>query len=477
MLLVPQNSAAVWKYELCDREGWRLVGDTKLQSPTLENEIPAELKETQPVETVSMLDKRFEELLAEIKILTESRGKDFQKIEARVDRMPALPNINYFEKFKTLRKEKLDRASEIEIPAYKETASQAVVQEMNDAWNVDAILNGPNLLYTLKKFFRMKSMELLDVNSLLVSRWNRFCRSAADISKFLPSFQKYQEFLRGEYIDAVTRYEKISEQIEQRIKQRHMEQAAREAERIANERAGNVTMKNQEKAANTKLMNVAKEALKIKKISEKHQRDQAEREAKDMLEREKLALDDMDTSDDMINPGFDPEDITVYLRDVIGKCKGARDLNVYLSRAKLLTQSDRSSLLRDYKMLYSLKPGKNLPDIMNEYEGLNMFMEKPPQKVSKVEDFLTEFEILCAHFAVDTPISLEDGRPFVYEVDGRFASKFSEYLSETTHPPYESGESDINPATGGLGNAPSGGRANEDLDLTQEIPPLLNQYR
>ncbi|KAJ3107131.1 hypothetical protein HDU97_004824 [Phlyctochytrium planicorne] len=430
--------------------------------PNFENDIPAELRETNPIETLSMLDKRFEELLAEIKILTESRGKDFQKIEARVDRMPALPSISYFEKFKTLRKEKLDRASEVEMPKMRETASHRIVDELQNGWNLDTQLSGPKMLSIIKTYLRERSIEILNQNVLLVSRWSRFCRSANEINKFLPSFQKYQEFLRTEYVDTITRYERISEQTDARIRQRQLEQAAKEAERIASERSGIVVAKAPvEKVPNTKLMTVAKEALKAKKSTEKHQRDLLEKEAKEMLEREKLALDETEISEDMANPGFEPEDITLYVRGIITKCKGERDINVFLRRAKLISQTDRTAILKDYNMLASLKPGKNLSDLMNDYEGLNMYLIDmffaPATNDCQVEDFLTEFEILSAHFGLETPISLEDGRPFVYEIDGRFASKFAEYIAETTYAPYESaGESDSNATTGAISSGNGG---------------------
>jgi hypothetical protein len=73
------------------------------------------------------------------------------------------------------------------------------------------------------------------------------------------------------------------------------------------------------------------------------------------------------------------------------------------------------------------------------------YLDKVPMKTPKVEDFLTEFEILCAHFSVETPIHQEDARPFCYEVDGTFQKKFARQVVEQNFPPYDHyDEGDLN---------------------------------
>ncbi len=54
-----------------------------------------------------------------------------------------------------------------------------------------------------------------------------------------------------------------------------------------------------------------------------------------------------------------------------------------------------------------------------------------------MEDFLTEADILCSHWKIETPVGIEDGRPFTYEVESIHHSKFHNQAKESSLPPYE----------------------------------------
>lgn len=48
-------------------------------------------------------------------------------------------------------------------------------------------------------------------NSLLISRWIRFCRTSVDAAKLSPIFKLRQQQLKAEYTDTVNRYERFYE--------------------------------------------------------------------------------------------------------------------------------------------------------------------------------------------------------------------------------------------------------------------------
>ncbi|KAJ3193176.1 hypothetical protein HK101_005301 [Irineochytrium annulatum] len=393
-----------------------------------EQDIPKDLQNDQPLETLTMLDKRFDDpnfdglqLLAEIRLLQDSRMRDFQNIESRVDRMPALPTIrfvafgfrevlrltrisSYFEKYKAVRKDRIDR------------------------------------------------------------------------------FQKYQDHLRQEYIDSLSRYERLTEVVEVKVRARYQQQLAREAERLVAERNGIVLgMKGMDKKS-TKLMSVAQQALKLKKSNEKAYREFLEKEQKDMMAKDKRALDEVELPEDMMDPGYEPADKIVYLRHVLADTKGKRDFRMYQCRSKLLTQADRVQLLKEYRLVSSVKPGKKFAELLKDYEGINIFIDRTPQKVPKVEDFLIEFELLCAHFSIETQIHIEDGRPFAFELDGRFASKFAEQVIESTYPPYDVVESESPSGfSNNAGNGQTGGNvpgsATSERPGSSEFGPKLEQWQ
>lgn len=87
------------------------------------------------------------------------------------------------------------------------------------------------------------------------------------------------------------------------------------------------------------------------------------------------------------------------------------------------------------------------------------YIEKAPLRNPRIEDFLTEFDLLVAHWNLETPIAREDGRAFAHEVDLKFRDIFERQAAEASFPPYETvstgAESDI--TTGAEGRAGSAG--------------------
>ena len=65
------------------------------------------------------------------------------------------------------------------------------------------------------------------------------------------------------------------------------------------------------------------------------------------------------------------------------------------------------------------------------------FVNTMPLKLCRVEDYITEADVLCSHWRIETPISIEDGRPFTYEVESLFHTRFSDQALESNMPPYE----------------------------------------
>ena len=87
------------------------------------------------------------------------------------------------------------------------------------------------------------------------------------------------------------------------------------------------------------------------------------------------------------------------------------------------------------------------------------YLDQQPQKIPKVEDFITEFDILCAYYNIETQIIQEDGRPFIYEIAGTFSNVFNEQIVESTYLPYDS-NSDHDPNTIAISNNNSNDRGN-----------------
>jgi hypothetical protein len=60
-------------------------------------------------------------------------------------------------------------------------------------------------------FFNEKRQLLMKENSLLLSRWMRFARTAGDAAKLANIFKHRQQQLKIEFKDAIHRYERLYE--------------------------------------------------------------------------------------------------------------------------------------------------------------------------------------------------------------------------------------------------------------------------
>ncbi|KAH9272139.1 hypothetical protein BASA83_005731 [Batrachochytrium salamandrivorans] len=378
----------------------------------LENDIPESLIESPQPESLASLDKRMDDLLEDIKTLIDSRNKEFQISGESRARMPLLPSIMKFDMYKALRKENIEGLLKVEMPSRKLSSSEVIQKETLQYWNVERHFEGGRHLSLLMDFFKEKSERYLQENQLLISRWSRFCRTSNDIVQFAPEFMKRHEYLRREFSDSVNRYERLYEVHQTHIQKQRTDLAAEESARIDGERRGLAVLK--------------------PKVSETKPKDER--------------LKDSDVLEDMSffgaheippNPGFDISDMTIYLRWLISTEKERRDMTMFLLRGKVTIHHDIEILLRDYRILNELKPGDDIEISLNHLDGLNGYIDQPPIKNPKVEDFLAEYDILVAYWKVDTQINQEDGRPFAYEVDHKFFNNFTEQIMETSLAPYE----------------------------------------
>lgn len=97
------------------------------------------------------------------------------------------------------------------------------------------------------------------------------------------------------------------------------------------------------------------------------------------------------------------------------------------------------------------------------------FVESLPLKHCAPEDFLTEAEILCSHWKIESPIDMEDGQAFIYEVESLFYNRFLDQSEQNQLAPYEA-----------LVDRPDGdklaARVNEYSDLWTEKMATLAGY-
>ncbi|KAI8912985.1 hypothetical protein DFJ77DRAFT_63797 [Powellomyces hirtus] len=137
--------------------------------------------------------------------------------------------------------------------------------------------------------------------------------------------------------------------------------------------------------------------------------------------------------------------------------------------------SDRVQFIKDYRLINNVKSSQGSVDTLNILDGINNYIDKPPIKRPRIEDFLTEFDLLVAHWALDMPISREDGRPFAYEVDLKFREVFARQAVESSFPPYEvvsGGEMDGSGSTSDPRAPAAGGNAPGASGLTPGEPKI-----
>ncbi|KAL2919593.1 hypothetical protein HK105_200505 [Polyrhizophydium stewartii] len=422
----------------------------------LEAEIPDELKEYPPPESIASLDKQMDALLEDIKILLDARNKEFQISGESRTRMPLLPPISKFETFKTTRKDNLESILKVEIPSRKIGASEVIQKGMRQYWNIERYFEGDRLLDMLLCFYKEKAERLLQENRLLMSRWSRFCRTSFDISRFYPTFYKRNERLRIEFSDAATRYERLFEIHQARVQKRRAEMAAEEAARIDAERRGLAVLKNKTGLASSR---------KVERAEDKD-----ERNVFSGIMDELSFFGPPELGQD---PGFDVEDLAIYMRWLISIDKERRDLSLYLIRSKLILHKERNDLLEDYRFLDELKSGDEIVDSLEYFDNLNAYIDQPPIKTPRVEDLIAEYDLLVSHWDVETPINQEDGRPFAYEIDHKFFNNFAEQSLQFSLAPYEAIQVGSDPGDASAREGPAQHSGNSGLDeLTNSLANL-----
>ena len=103
----------------------------------------------------------------------------------------------------------------------------------------------------------------------------------------------------------------------------------------------------------------------------------------------------------------------------------------------MLSHSEKNQIIIDYHNIRKLTPSTFDPSTLNGLEGIEGFIENPPPKILKIEDFFTEFDYLVYHYKIQTPIGRGDGRPFMYEVDALFKKQFPIQAKNWVLPLYE----------------------------------------
>ncbi|KAJ3078958.1 hypothetical protein HDU99_000254, partial [Rhizoclosmatium hyalinum] len=181
------------------------------------------------------------------------------------------------------------------------------------------------------------------------------------------------EKLGLEFTDSVHRFERIAENVEDGEKLVKQRQAAEDAIRFEAEKTGLVGQKKNEKKQN--LSNVgalATEALKVRKANDKEAKELADAEQKRLLVNHRKCEDETEIPPDLIDPGFELSDLTIYMRELLSKYRGVREIETFRRRAKTMLLVDRVQLLRDYKLLSEITPGSHLLETLTEYDGVNL---------------------------------------------------------------------------------------------------------
>ncbi|TPX37057.1 hypothetical protein SmJEL517_g00863 [Synchytrium microbalum] len=384
---------------------------TQVELNAFEADIPSELKEFPPRSTLATLDRNLDQLLTEVKLLNESRQKDFANTEGRRDRLGISPTAGNFEQFRQLRQERLDSIQKIEQPLRIKSSSRTISKELERYWKVEHELSPSKILDVLESFYKNKAAHVLEENSLLVSRWARFCRNAHDINKFHNIFSRYQAYLQNEYTDSLDRYDRISKLTDAKAKANSKDERPNNIEQMIADRK-NKTQK-ESKAADDGNAKIPAESDTLPK---------------------RTRTDPYALSNDS---GVEVSDLVVYLRWIITQWSGSKDLEKFVRRMKVAVHSERVPIFQFYQIILESEPGELLEDCPESLEGVNCYVQQLPLKNSKIEDFITEFDSHISHFKIETSISQEDGRPLYYEVESRFHARFQEQVHDMVLPPYD----------------------------------------
>lgn len=130
-------------------------------------------------------------------------------------------------------------------------------------------------------------------------------------------------------------------------------------------------------------------------------------------------------------------DMAVFLRYVIATQKSRKDIDTFTSKVKQINIADKEEIIKDYIFLTNLEPGHAIDKNLEYYAGLNSYIAQIPIKPAKIDDFITEFDMLVNHWSLETLINQEDGRPFAYEVDHKFFDNIIEQALDSTLLPYD----------------------------------------
>jgi competence protein ComGF len=97
------------------------------------------------------------------------------------------------------------------MPSRSVTSSAVIANQLSTFAEVEKEFSRVNMQDLLHDFFKDKASRILEENSLLISRWSRFCRSTREIVKYKQIFSGHQSRLKAEYNDSIERYERLHE--------------------------------------------------------------------------------------------------------------------------------------------------------------------------------------------------------------------------------------------------------------------------
>ncbi|KAJ1565459.1 hypothetical protein HK096_002661 [Nowakowskiella sp. JEL0078] len=126
---------------------------------------------------------------------------------------------------------------------------------------------------------------------------------------------------------------------------------------------------------------------------------------------------------------YEISDLIVFSRWIIAKIRNDRDLDMFIALIKV-------------QYLFASRNLTQLPKEFPENEMKSKsiifeFTSKMPLKEDSLSNFISEYDLLVKHFKIESSISLEDGRPFIFEVDSLFIKKFNQFQFGMNFPPYD----------------------------------------
>jgi len=334
-----------------------------------------EFLEGSPKELVSSVDKYMDRLVTDIQNLYELRKKDGVKSLKNL-RLAVEPKLTLLKQFQSARQARLDKVANVSVPEDISTNSTALAKELETWWDLDALVNDENITLHLVQFCQNRLYQLLEEKELLLDRWVKFCRQKEDIERLLPAFLEKYRLLDFEITNTIQKYEKLYSKYFGCVKKDELKQSRLKS--LANPTAS-----------------------KIDRLSD--------------------AEPDFPSDFDV-----DRDDLKMYLRYLITQNHANFHQNLFLNRAKLLISTDIKVLLQNYKSICEYMKDPENP----KSQSLLPFSRSRnavPDKHPTVPEFIQMFEYYLTQSKITTPIDLEDGRPFAYEVEKTFLSTFDLY--------------------------------------------------